>query len=418
MNIIRNGTVLTPTGWVESDVAISGDEIAEIGDDLVGESVIDASGCLVGPGFVDLHTHLREPGQTWKEDVLSGSRSAAAGGFTSVVAMPNTDPPIDTPKVVELVASLGAEAGLVDVTPGAALTAGRAGHVASDIESLYETGVRVFTDDGDSVRDRDLLEEIMGTVAALPGAVVAQHAEDITLTRDGHMHEGTVAHRLGIGGLPAEAEAEMVSRDIDLVRCTGASYHCQHVSSKMTIDIIRAAKDEGLPVTAEVTPHHLSFTEEDVSTLDTNFKMYPPLRSDRDRTALLEALREGIIDAVATDHAPHQRDEKDVDFALAPRGVIGLETAASVVWQCLRDPDAFFRVLSSAPAAIAGLTRHGQAAQTGNTANLVVFAPEETWTVRSFRSKSANSPYLGAEMSGRVRATIHDGTITYQVGER
>jgi dihydroorotase len=332
--------------------------------------------------------------------------------------MPNTDPPIDTPKVVELVASLGADAGLVDVVPGAALTAGRAGHAASDIEQLYEAGVRVFTDDGDSVEDRQLLEDIMRTVAALPGALVAQHAEDVSLTRDGHMHAGAVSVRLGVGGLPSEAEAEVVRRDIDLVRRTGARYHSQHVSSKLTVEVIRAAKAEGLPVTAEVTPHHLSFTEEDVSSLDTNFKMYPPLRSDQDRRALLQALRDGTIDAVATDHAPHQHDEKDVEFALAPRGVIGLETAASVVWGALRDPDALFGVLSSTPASIAGLSGHGQAARVGNRANLVVFAPEEKWMVLSFRSKSANSPYLGRKVSGRVRATVHDGRVSYQVGER
>jgi len=416
--VIENGRVLTPNGWLETDVAISDGAIVGTGHGFEGATVIDAAGCLVGPGFVDLHTHLREPGQTWKEDVASGSRSAAAGGFTAVVAMPNTDPPIDSPKVVDLVASLGAEAGLVDVVPCGALTVGRSGHVASDIEALYRAGVRVFSDDGDSVGDSNLLAEIMTTVAALDGALVAQHAEDASLTGSGHMHEGAVSRRLGVGGLPAEAEADVVMRDLDLVRRTGAHYHCQHVSSKMTVEIIRTAKQEGLPVTAEVTPHHLSFTENDLSSLDTNFKMYPPLRSEGDRRALLEALREGVIDAVATDHAPHQGDEKDVGFSEAPRGVIGLETAAAVVWGALRDSDALFRVLSTSPATVAGLSAHGQTVQPGNRANLVVFAPDETWTVRSFRSKSANSPYLGAEMVGRVKTTVHDGSVTYQFGEK
>lgn len=418
MIVIRNGTVLTADGWAESDVAIGDERIDAIGRDLEGDTIIDASGCLVGPGFVDLHTHLREPGQTWKEDVSSGSRAAAAGGFTAVVAMPNTDPPIDARKVAELVRVLGADAGLVDVIPCGALTAGRAGHAASEIEDLYATGVRMFSDDGDSVNDAELLEEIMGSIAELDGAIVAQHAEDASRTERGHMHDGAVSRRLGLGGLPSEAEADVVRRDIELVRRTGARYHCQHVSAKMTVEAVRAAKDEGLTVTAEVTPHHLSFTEEDVRTLDTNFKMYPPLRSEEDRAALRQALFDGTIDAVATDHAPHLPEEKDGAFERAPRGVIGLETAAAVTWEVLGDPDALFRVLSTAPARIVGLEEHGRALQVGNKANLVVFARTDRWTVRSFRSKSENSPYIGAELSGRVRATIHGGRLTYQVGER
>lgn len=416
--VIANGSVLTPEGWMQTDVAVSGAVIVEIDQVLESATVIDAAGCLVGPGFVDLHTHLREPGQTWKEDVASGSLSAAAGGFTAVVAMPNTDPPIDSPKVVDLVASRGVEVGLVDVIPSGALTVGRSGHAVSDIAALYRAGVRVFSDDGDSVEDSGLLAEIMSTMAALDGAVVAQHAEVSSLTDDGHMHDGAVSRRLGIGGLAAEAESEIVRRDLDLVRRTGARYHCQHVSAESTVEAIRSAKEEGLPVTAEVTPHHLSFTEEDLLSLDTNFKMYPPLRSESDRNVLLEALREGIIDVVATDHAPHLPSEKDVAFPEAPRGVIGLETAASVVWGALAEPDALFKVLSTSPAGIAGLSDHGQAVKPGNKANLVVFAPEEVWNVTSFQSKSANSPYLGADMTGRVRTTIHDGRVSYQSGEK
>ena len=418
MIVIQNGTVLTGDGWAEVDVAISGGLIVGIGNDLEGGVVIDGSDCFVGPGFVDLHAHLREPGQTWKEDVTSGSLSAAAGGFTAIVAMPNTDPPTDSPKVVELVAALGADVGLVDVVPCGALTIGRAGHVSSDLEALYRSGVRMFSDDGDSLENTELLREIMIVIAGLDGAVLAQHAENALLTRGGHMHEGAVSRRLGVGGLPAEAEAEVVKRDLDLVRETGARYHCQHVSSKMTVAIVSAAKEEGLPVTAEVTPHHLSFTDEDVASLDTNFKMYPPLRSESDRQALIDALGDGTIDVVATDHAPHQRDEKDAAFSEAPRGVIGLETAAAVVWDTLADPDALFRVLSTKPAEIAGLSAHGGAIRVRNHANVVVFARNETWRADSFRSKSANSPYLGAEMTGRVKATIHEGIVTYQSGDK
>lgn len=418
MIVVRNGNVLTADGWAQVDVLIRDGQIAAIGSGLEGDSQIDASGCLVGPGFVDLHTHLREPGQTWKEDVASGSRSAAAGGFTAVVAMPNTDPPIDSPMLVDLVAGLGAEAGLVEVIPSAALTVGRAGHAVADIDALYRAGVRVFSDDGDSVANAELLEEIMSIIAGLDDAVVAQHAEDASFTAAGHMHEGEVSRRLGVGGLPAQAETEVVKRDLSLVRGTGARYHCQHVSSMMTVTVIRSAKEEGLPVTAEVTPHHLSFTDEDLASLDTNFKMYPPLRSESDRQALVEALRDGTIDVVATDHAPHQQDEKGLAFTEAPRGVIGLETAAAVVWDTLRDRDAFFRVLSTAPARIAGLSNQGRPVEVGGAANLVVFAPDETWKAAAFRSKSANSPFLGREMRGRVRATIHQGKITHESGVR
>lgn len=418
MIVIQNGNVLMADGWAQVDVLIRDGQIAAVGSGLEGDSQIDASGCLVGPGFVDLHTHLREPGQTWKEDVASGSRSAAAGGFTAVVAMPNTDPPIDSPMLVDLVAGLGAEAGLVEVIPSAALTVGRAGHAVADIDALYRAGVRVFSDDGDSVANAELLEEIMSIIAGLDDAVVAQHAEDASLSRAGHMHEGEVSRRLGVGGLPAQAETEVVERDLSLVRGTGARYHCQHVSSMMTVTVIRSAKEEGLPVTAEVTPHHLSFTDEDLASLDTNFKMYPPLRAESDRQALVEALRDGTIDVVATDHAPHQQDEKGLAFTEAPRGVIGLETAAAVVWDTLRDRDAFFRVLSTAPARIAGLSNQGRPVEVGSAANLVVFAPDETWKAAAFRSKSANSPFLGREMRGRVRATIHQGKITHESGVR
>lgn len=417
MTVIRNGTVLSSGGWITKDVAIAEDgSIAALGSNLSDERVIDATGCLVGPGFVDLHTHLREPGQTWKEDIASGSRAAAAGGYTAVVAMPNTDPPMDSPKVIDLVAKTGRRVGLVDVVPSAALTKGRAGSTAVDIVALYESGVRIFTDDGDSVSSDETLEEIMRIVADLPGAVIAQHAEDSSLTAGGQMHDGTVARSLGIGGLPYEAEVGVIRRDLDLVRLTGARYHCQHVSAKTTVEMVRSAKAEGLPVSAEVTPHHLSFTHEDLRSLDPNFKMYPPLRTEEDRTALIAGLRDGTIDTVATDHAPHQTDEKEVDFTSAPRGVIGLETAASVTWEAVGDPDILFRVLSSNPASIADIHSHGGALEPGSPANIVVFDPSTTWAVTEFHSKSANSPYLGGVLLGRVKATIFGGRITYRDG--
>ena len=417
MIVIRGGSVLTPDGWADADVVIEGGIVTDVIDDAAPGSVeIDAVGCLVGPAFVDLHAHLREPGQTCKEDIESGSRAAVAGGYGAIVMMPNTDPPLDTPEAVEIVLARGRDVGLVDVFSSGALTIGRSGERGSDLVALHAAGVRLFSDDGDAVMDSSLLEEIMATTATLPGAVVAQHAEDPTQTAGGHMHEGSVSARLGIGGMPASAESEVVTRDLDLAARTGARYHCQHVSSKETIDVLAAAKKRRLKVTAEVTPHHLTFDEGSVETLDPNFKMYPPLRSAADRAALVEALRRGIIDIVATDHAPHARDEKDVPFGEAPRGVIGLETAASAVWDVLAERDRFFEVMSTTPARIAGLDAHGRPVEPGCPANLVVFDPRASWVPSDFVSKSSNSPYSGREIHGTVRATIHDGEIVYRAG--
>lgn len=238
------------------------------------------------------------------------------------------------------------------------------------------------------------------------------------MTVGGQMHEGQVSRELGVGGLPAEAETSIVRRDLELVASTGARYHCQHVSAKMTVESIRQAKEAGSPVTAEVTPHHLSFDETDVRELGTNFKMYPPLRSAGDREALAAAVADGTIDVVATDHAPHSDEEKAVPFHSAPRGVIGLETAAAATWETLGDKDRLFDVMSTRPAAILGLESQGRPLVPGSIANLVVFDPSEKWVPASFKSKSANSPYRGREMIGKVVATIHRGRVTHQSGGR
>lgn len=418
MIIIKDGRALTGDGWARVDVLIDDGEIVEVGSgfDSDGAQTIDASNMLVGPGFVDLHTHLREPGETWKEDIASGSRSAAAGGFTSVVAMPNTDPPIDSPKIVAEVRRRGQEVGIVDVSVAGSLTEGRAGLAVSNIEGLYEAGVRLFTDDGDSVSDEGVLREAMTIIGRLPGALVAQHAEDVSLTSGGHLNEGSISERHGITALPAAAEERVLERDLGLVRDTGTRYHFQHVSSAGSVDLLRTAKAEGLPVTCEVTPHHLTFEEGSLETLDPNFKMYPPIRSAADRLALREALIDRTIDIVATDHAPHTANEKDVSFEQAPRGVIGLETAASAVFEVADDARLLFEVMSVIPALIGGFAEQGRKVAPGAPANLTVFDPKERWTPQTFASKSANSPYLGREMLGRVKATISRGAVVYRLG--
>ncbi|HVR34041.1 MAG TPA: dihydroorotase [Acidimicrobiia bacterium] len=409
--IIGGGSILTSGGMFTADIRISGAEIVEVGPDLDGDDRFDAERCWVGPSFVDLHTHLREPGQEWKEDLASGREAAAAGGFTTVVAMPNTDPPIDSGHVAAHVRRTGG----VEVVPAGCLTLARQGVRLAHLDDLWTSGVRIFTDDGDTVADAGLLRRAMEYLAQL-GGVVAQHAEDPGLARGGHMHEGSVSSRLGITGLPAVAEEVIVARDIRLVEVTGCRYHVQHVSTAGTVDLIRQAKAARLPVTAEVTPHHLVFDHRSVESMDPVFKMYPPLRTPDDVAAVKSALRDGVIDCVATDHAPHSAHEKDVPFEEAPRGVIGLETAAAVLNAALDlAPTEFFERLSGAPRRILG--REPGLIEVGAPADIVVFDPVARWTAGTFRSRSENSPWTGSEMVGQVRLTVAGGDVVHVQGE-
>lgn len=415
---IENGLVLSGRGLQKADVLIEGNVIVAVGETArsgATAETVDAEGCWVGPGFVDLHVHLREPGQTYKEDIETGSRAAAAGGYTAIVAMPNTEPAMDDVATIEEVVGRARQVGLVDVVPAGAVTVGRSGERATDLEGLYQAGVRIFTDDGDSVGNPELARSVMERLAKLDGALLSQHAEDASVTSGGHMHDCELSHRLGIGGLPTVAETAVVARDLELVRETGVRYHCQHVSAAETVALIRSAKTDGLAVTAEVTPHHLSFDVSALETLDTNLKMYPPIRTETDRLALVAALADGTIDVVATDHAPHTQEEKAVPFEDAPRGVIGLETAASVVLDTLGDPVRLFEAMSVQPAQIASLGRHGRPVAAGEPANLVVVDPAVEWVCESFHSRSSNSPYRGHVMRGRARATIHEGELVHQL---
>ena len=426
--LLTGGTVLTADGEVRADVRLSGGHVVEVGpdpegswkgsDQRVADEVIDISGMLVGPGFVDLHTHLREPGQEWKEDIASGSSAAAAGGFTAVVAMPNTEPPTDSGHLARYISDRGRQVGLVEVVPAGCITADMEGARLAHLDELFAAGVRVFTDDGFTVEDAGLLRRAMEYLEAR-GGVIAQHAEDPGLSRGGHMHEGEVSSLLGMAGVPALAETVIVARDLALAEHTGASYHVQHVSCAQTVEMIHEAKGRGVAVTAEVTPHHLWFSDQRVLSMDPVFKMYPPLRTPSDIEAVAEGLREGVIDAVATDHAPHAAHEKEVPFEEAPKGVTGLETAFAAVRSALDpDPRLLFERMSVTPAAIAYLDRHGRWIEPGIPANLVVVAWDEGWTPERFVSKSANSLFAGVSLTGRVYYTFYEGRMTYDAGAR
>ena len=421
--LLAGGVVLTPDGEARAGVLIKDGRVADVGPHLertggtrAGDQVIDVSGLLIGPGFVDLHAHLREPGQEWKEDIASGSRAAAAGGFTAVVAMPNTDPPTDAGHLARYITDRGRQVGLVDVVPSGCITMEMKGDRLSHLDDLFSAGVTVFSDDGFTVADSGLLRRAMEYVRSR-GGVIAQHAEDPGLGRGGHMHEGRISSLLGMGGIPDLAETVIVARDLAITELTGAAYHIQHVSCAATLDLIGAARRRGVRVTAEVTPHHLWFTEEQVLAMDPVAKMYPPLRTPTDIEALRDGLRDGVIDAVATDHAPHAAHEKDVPFEEAPNGVTGLETAFSAVRTALDpDPRLLFERMSVTPGAIASLDRHGNWIEPGVPANLVVVDWNEGWTPQRFVSKSANSLFAGIPLTGRVRFTFHDGRLTHDTG--
>ncbi|CAN5458058.1 MAG: dihydroorotase [Acidimicrobiia bacterium] len=413
--LITGGTVLTDDGPSAVDVLVREGVVAALGRDLAVSDavVVDASGCWVGPGLVDLHTHLREPGEEHKEDIASGSAAAAAGGYTAVVAMPNTNPPIDAGHLARFVVDRGRQVGLVDVAAAGTISARRAGAMLAHLDDLWDAGVRIFTDDGDTVADAGLLRRAMEYVAEI-GGVVAQHAVDPGLSRGGHMHEGALSSRLGMQGIPALAESIVVARDLALVRLTGCRYHLQHVSTAEALALVEAARSEGLPVTVEVTPHHLTFDETQVATMDPVFKMMPPLRPASDVAALREALGSGLIDAVATDHAPHAAHEKEVPFEEAPNGITGLEwAAAAVLTEVALDQSGFFAAMSMRPATIAGLGEHGRRVAVGAPAHLTVVDPKTRWTPTSTCSRGANTPWLGRPLTGRVRLTVLGGIPTF-----
>jgi dihydroorotase len=387
--------------------------------------VVDADGLIALPGLVDLHTHLREPGREDTETVATGSRAAALGGFTAVHAMANTDPVADTAGVVEQVWRLGQEAGLVDVVPVGAVTVGLAGERLAELGAMADSAarVRVFSDDGKCVADPALMRRALEYVKALDG-VVAQHAEEPRLTVGAQMNEGDRSARLGLGGWPAAAEESIIARDVLLAGHVGARLHVCHVSTAGSVEILRWARSRGVQVTAEVTPHHLLLTDECVEGYDPVFKVNPPLRTDEDVQALRAALAEGVIDAVATDHAPHAVEDKECEWAMARPGMLGLEQALSVVVQTMvetgrLDWRGVADRMSVRPAAIGRLPGHGRPLSPGEPANLVLLDPAARSVVdpAALASRSRNTPYAGRELPGRVVATFLRGTATVLDGK-
>ena len=373
-----------------------------------GVTVLDAGGCVVAPGLVDLHAHLRQPGMEEAETVESGARAAALGGYTAVVAMPNTDPPIDGAAVVREVLGLGAKSAC-DVRVAGAITVGRKGEQLAPLAEMAALGVRLFTDDGHGVQDGRLMRRAMEYGSAL-GVVLAQHCEDASLASGGHMHEGEWSSLLGIGGVPAEAEELMLARDVALCRLTGCPVHFLHLSTAGSAALVAAAKGQGLPVTAEVTPHHLTLTDATVASYDPVFKVNPPLRGQADVDALRRGLADGTIDAVATDHAPHPQEAKEAPFDEAPPGMLGLETALAVLLTDLGLPvERLLALMSWQPARIAGVSgAHGGPIAPGRPANLCVIDPGAAWVVEPGRlaSRSRNTPFAGRRLTGRVRHTV------------
>ena len=418
--VIRGATVVNPDAMFVADVRIADGVIEAVGDALTGDIVLDATGCYVSSGFVDLHTHLREPGKEEAETIESGSRAAVLGGFTAVVAMPNTDPAQDNVATVQFVRDRGRAVGLCEVIPSGCITVGRLGAQLVPFEQLAKEGVTLFTDDGTGVQDALVMQRAL-MVAKRLNLTISQHCEVASMTVGAVMHDGACCSTMGVPGWPSAAEEEMVRRDIELVRITGAREHFMHLSTKGSVELVRAAKAEGLPVTAEVTPHHISLTDELLSGFDPIFKVNPPLRTMADISALREGLTDGTIDAIATDHAPHAGHTKEQTLDTAPPGMLGLETALGVVNTAVTlSPQKIAALMSWNPAVIANISDHqGRPIAVGEPAHIAVWDTTTVWSVSrdELASRSTNTPYHGMELRGRVRHTIYNGQLVVQEGK-
>lgn len=426
--LFTGGRLIDPLSGTDttSDVRISGGRVVEIGSGLSagGAETIDISGAVICPGFIDLHVHLREPGREDEETVATGSAAAARGGFTAVGAMPNTNPVCDNAAVADKVAAAARLAGLCEVIPAGSLTKGLEGKYISPVGEMVTcaAGVRMFTDDGKGVQNSRILRRAMEYIKGFD-AICAEHCDDAALSEGGQMHEGYYSDLLGLKGMPAAAEDIALARDLVLARLTGVRYHALHVSTKGSVELIRQAKAQGVQVTAEVTPHHLILTDAELQSFDPVNKVNPPLRSSSDVEACRVGLADGTLDAIATDHAPHSREEKESEFELAPPGMIGLETAlalmvAEIVEGGILTLPELVRRLTSVPAGILRLAGQGALAE-DSAANLTVFDPEADWVVdpAKFVSKSRNTPFTGRKVKGKILHTVFGGKLVVRNGE-
>ncbi len=418
---LRGGRVIDPARNFEgqADVLIQGGKVVRVEPGIsAGKDVrvVEVRDLWVVPGLIDLHTHLREPGQEYKEDIVTGTAAAASGGFTAVCAMPNTTPPNDNRAVTELIVRRAREFGVVRVYPIGGITLGLKGEVLAEMGELQEAGCVAVSDDGYPVMNSEVMRRALEYARGF-GLPVVQHCEDLSLSGHGSMNEGAVSTRIGVRAQPTSAESSMVARDLDLLAMTGGRYHVAHISAAESVRLVRDAKRRGLPVTCEVTPHHLSLTDEACATYDTFTKCNPPLRSESDVEALKEALADGTIDAIATDHAPHSPVEKEVEFEQAAFGMLGLETALPLCLDLVRagllTPAALVKLLSTAPARVLGLP--GGTLAPGAPADVTVIDPDGAWTCEPtrFRSRSRNTPFAGKAMKGRAVMTIVNGRVAH-----
>ncbi|MBN1961026.1 MAG: dihydroorotase [Deltaproteobacteria bacterium] len=423
--IIRGGRVLDPASNTDAvcDIRIENGVIAAIGSvqqNLGGENYIreiDASNKWVVPGLIDMHVHLREPGEEYKEDIATGSLAAAAGGFTTIAAMPNTHPVADNAEVVSYVARRGSEVGLVRVLPVGAISIGLNGEIMAPVGELKRAGAVALSDDGKSVGNARLMRHALEYSQDFDMPVLS-HAEEHNLSKDGHMNEGPTATRLGLRGIPAIAEEIAINRDIMLAEYTGGRLHICHVSTEKSVEMVRLAKKRGVKITAEATPHHFTLNEESVINYKTNAKMNPPLRSEKDRLALIAGMADGTIDVIATDHAPHSIIEKDTTFADAAFGVIGLQTALPLSLNLWRNGSLpllkIFELLTFGPARVLGIP-YGRLTQ-GSTADITIIDPDVSWnlSINDILSKSKNSPFIGHCLQGRIEVTMLQGRIRFK----
>lgn len=410
--IIRGAEVVVGNETQHVDVLIRDGVVAAMGTiDDPDATTLDATGCWLLPGFVDLHTHLREPGRESAETIATGTRAAVLGGYTAVVAMPNTEPTTDDVKTVQFVRDRATQTGACEVVVASAITKNRDGTELVDIEALAHAGVQLFTDDGSGVQDGSLLREAMQRAKAV-GAIIAEHCEDAVIANAGVMNGGELADSLGVPGMPAEAEELMAMRDIALARETGARLHLLHVSTAKAVAMVREAKRAGIAITAEATPHHFTLTQEELQSRDPTFRVNPPLRREQDRIAVINGLRDGTIDAIATDHAPHDPALKTKPLEQAPPGMLGLETALALATAELDlTPPMLATIMSTAPAEIAGLADRQGTIGVGRPANITIVDPDAQWVVdrEALASKAKNTPYDGRKVRGRVIYTFVDG---------